>query len=129
VERLDLVLHQRDERRDDDGEVVREQRGKLVAERLARARRHHDERVATRERGLARLALAASEAGESEVLAQGGVEVHGPATVASGPAGSGGPSHARNGRSGVFASGRYARTTASSSSANLPFASSVPVSG
>ena len=46
LQRLDLVLHQRDERRDDDRQVVADQRGQLVAERLARAGRHHDERVA-----------------------------------------------------------------------------------
>ena len=48
LERLDLVLHERDERRDDDREVRAHERGELVAERLARARRHDDEHVAAR---------------------------------------------------------------------------------
>ena len=46
LERLDLVLHQRDERRDDERQVVAHQRRQLVAERLARAGRHDDEHVA-----------------------------------------------------------------------------------
>ena len=46
LERLHLVLHQRDERRDHQREVGPHQRGQLVAERLARARRHDDEHVA-----------------------------------------------------------------------------------
>ena len=58
LQRLDLVLHQRHERRDDEREVGAHQRGQLVAERLARAGRHHDEHVAPGDRGVDRLALA-----------------------------------------------------------------------
>ena len=61
-----LVAHQGDERRDDDGQVVAGERGQLVAEALAAAGRHHDERVAAVERGLDRVALARAEGGEAE---------------------------------------------------------------
>ncbi len=47
AQRGHLVLHQRDERRDHEREVVAHQRRKLVAQRLARAGGHYDERVAT----------------------------------------------------------------------------------
>ena len=50
-EARELVLHQRDQRTDHDGEAVAQQRGRLVAEALAAAGREHDERVAARERG------------------------------------------------------------------------------
>ena len=42
----DLILHQRDQRRDDDGEAVQAQGGNLIAERLAAAGRHQDQPVA-----------------------------------------------------------------------------------
>ena len=70
LERLDLVLHQRDQRRDDERQVGPHQRRQLVAERLARARRHHHEHVAARERGRDRLRLAAAEGREAEQLVQ-----------------------------------------------------------
>ena len=53
-----LVAHQRDQRRDDDGQVVAGERGQLVTEALAAAGGHDDERVAAVERGLDGLALA-----------------------------------------------------------------------
>ena len=46
-----LVLHQRDERRDDQRQPVGQQRGKLEDERFAAAGGHDDERVAPREHG------------------------------------------------------------------------------
>ena len=70
LERLDLVLHQRHERRDDHREVVAQQAGQLVAERLARAGGHHHEHVAARQGGLAGLALARPELPESEELVE-----------------------------------------------------------
>ena len=70
LERLDLVLHQRHQRRDHEREVRAHQRRKLVAERLARARRHHHEHVAVRERGADRVRLAGPEGGEAEQLVQ-----------------------------------------------------------
>ena len=45
-QRLDLILHQRDQRRDDDARAGPDQRGDLVAQRLAAAGRHQRERVA-----------------------------------------------------------------------------------
>ena len=56
-ERVALVAHQRDERGDHDREPVEREPGQLVAERLARARRHHDERIAPGERRLDGLLL------------------------------------------------------------------------
>ena len=45
LERIDLVLHQRDQGRDDHGGSLEEKRGELIAERLAAARRHDHERI------------------------------------------------------------------------------------
>ena len=63
-QRLHLVLHQRDERRDDDGQVPAHQRRELVAERLARAGGHDDEHVAAGQRGRARLACPGRNSGK-----------------------------------------------------------------
>ena len=70
LERLDLVLHQRDERADDQREVGAHERRQLVAERLARAGGHDHQHVAVGERRLHGLGLAAPEALEAEQLAQ-----------------------------------------------------------
>ena len=69
-ERVDLILHQRDQRRDDDRHAVEHQRGQLVAEALARSRRKHGERAAAREQRLDHLGLARAEAGEPEAIAE-----------------------------------------------------------
>ena len=45
-QRLHLILHQRDERRDDDARALAQHRGYLVAKRLAAARGHENEAVA-----------------------------------------------------------------------------------
>jgi hypothetical protein len=45
-QRIDLVLHQRDQRRDDHAHALAQQRGDLVAQRLAAAGRHQDQGVA-----------------------------------------------------------------------------------
>ena len=45
AQRIDLILHQGDQRRDDNADTRPQQRGNLVAQRLAAARRHQDERV------------------------------------------------------------------------------------
>jgi hypothetical protein len=86
LQRVDLVLHQRHERRDDDRQVVAQEGGELVAERLARAGRHDHEHVAALRRGGARLALAPAELAEAEVLVKAGLEVHA-LTVSPGSAG------------------------------------------
>src|SRR5205085_2698981 len=49
----------------------------LVAQRLARSRGHDHEHVAAGERRLAGLALTPAEGRETEVLTEGGVEIHG----------------------------------------------------
>ena len=48
---IDLILHQRDQRRDDDGETTEVDRRRLIAERLAAARGEYDETVASVEHG------------------------------------------------------------------------------
>jgi hypothetical protein len=53
----DLVLHQRDQRRDDHAESVVHERRQLVTQRLAAAGRQHDERVAAVQRRVDRLLL------------------------------------------------------------------------
>ena len=72
---VDLILHQRDERRDDDVGALRQFRRHLVAERFAAARRHHDERVALLESGFNRLLLQRTQLGISPVTADCGEDV------------------------------------------------------
>ena len=60
-QRVDLILHQRDQRRDDDADAGPDQRGDLVAERLAAAGRHEHERVAAGDDVLDDLGLLAAE--------------------------------------------------------------------
>ena len=57
VERVDLILHERDQRRDDDRDAVQQERRQLVAEALARARGEDRERAAARQQGLDHLGL------------------------------------------------------------------------
>src|SRR2546426_4492650 len=57
-----LVLHERDQRRDDDGEAAQVRGGRLVAERFAAARGQHHERVASLENGADGLGLQRKEA-------------------------------------------------------------------
>ena len=57
AQRIDLVLHQRDQRRDHDVGASRDRGRHLVAERLAAPGRHHDQRVAPLESGLDSLRL------------------------------------------------------------------------
>ena len=77
LERLDLVLHQRDERRHDQRQVRAHERGQLVAERLARAGGHHHEHVAVRQRRPDRVGLPGPERGEAEQLVQRTVGIAG----------------------------------------------------
>ena len=66
----DLIAHQRDQRRDDDGEPIAQQSGQLIAQRLAPARWHHSEHVlAFKDRG-DNLVLSRPEIREPEGLAQ-----------------------------------------------------------
>jgi hypothetical protein len=52
IQLVDLILHQRDERRDDQGDTAEHDRGQLEPQRLARARRHHRKEIATGENGV-----------------------------------------------------------------------------
>ena len=60
-QRVDLVLHERDQRRDDHADAAPHQRRDLVAQRLAAAGRHEHERVAAGDDVLDDLLLAAAE--------------------------------------------------------------------
>jgi hypothetical protein len=75
VESVHLVLHQRDERRDDDRHALAHERRELEAERLAAARRHHDDRVVAGQHRLDDLALPLAKSLEPEELAERGVSV------------------------------------------------------
>jgi hypothetical protein len=56
-QRVDLVLHQRDQRRDHDADARPQQRRDLVAQRLAAAGRHQHQRVAAADHVLDDLGL------------------------------------------------------------------------
>ena len=58
---VDLILHQRNERRHDDRDVVFQQRRHLIAERFAAAGRHDDETVASGKRRVHRFFLKRAE--------------------------------------------------------------------
>ena len=65
-EQVDLILHQRDQRRHDDRHAVEHQRGQLVAEALPRSGREDGEGGAAGEQGLDDLLLARAERCVSE---------------------------------------------------------------
>ena len=67
-EEVDLVLHQRDQRRDDDRHAVEHERRELVAEALAAAGREDGQRRAAGEQRLDDLLLAGAEGVEAEPL-------------------------------------------------------------
>ena len=69
-EGVHLVLHQRDERRDDHRRPPRHQRGQLEAEAFARPRRHDDERVAPLQHGAHHALLPGAEGPEAEPAPQ-----------------------------------------------------------
>ncbi len=58
---VDLILHERDERRDDDARSGAHERGNLVAQRLAATGRHEHERVAAGDDVIDDLPLAVTE--------------------------------------------------------------------
>ena len=66
-EAIHLVLHQGDERRDDDRQAVADDGRRLVAERLAAAGRHDDERIAAGEHRMHRLVLQRPQRAEPPV--------------------------------------------------------------
>ena len=61
-----LVVHQRDERGDDDAGAVSRHRGHLIAERLARAGRHHRQRILTQHDAVHHFRLPPAKAGKAE---------------------------------------------------------------
>ena len=63
VSAVDLVAHQRDQRRNDDAGAVAQQTRQLITERFAAAGRHQHEAIATGERGFDHVVLLASERG------------------------------------------------------------------
>ncbi len=76
-ERRDLVLHQGDQRRDHHGQPAQHQRRHLVAQRLARAGRHHRQHVAAGQHRVDGGFLAGAELVEAEdVLQHGALVVH-----------------------------------------------------
>ena len=70
LQRVHLIFHQRDERRDDDGESGPHERGKLEAERFAAAGRQQGEDVLARERVADDFLLQRAERSEAEELFQ-----------------------------------------------------------
>jgi len=74
---VDLVFHQGDERGDHDGRTIEQQRGKLEAKRLTRARRHHGHDIAAREHGEGGFPLARPEVSQPEPLVERAFEIGG----------------------------------------------------
>jgi hypothetical protein len=68
-------VHQRDQRRDHQRRAFADQRRQLVAERLARARRHHRERALPHEDARNDLFLDSAKGVESEGLFEDRVRV------------------------------------------------------
>ena len=66
----DLIAHQRDQRRDDNGQSVPQKRGQLIAKRLAAARRHNSEHVSPIEDRADNIILARTEICEPKGLPQ-----------------------------------------------------------
>ena len=67
-QRADLVLHQGDQRGNDQRQAVQQQGGYLIADRFAGAGRHDAQRVAAGEDGLHQLALPRPERIIAEIL-------------------------------------------------------------
>ena len=70
VQGIDLILHQRDQRADNDGHAVHHHGRKLVAKRFSPTGGHDNERVLTRENGRNDLLLPVKEGTEAEVTLQ-----------------------------------------------------------
>jgi hypothetical protein len=71
----DLVVHQRNQRRDDQRGAFADQRGQLITERFSGAGRHHCERVLPGENAADHLFLDAPEMVEAEGLFEDRVRV------------------------------------------------------
>ena len=70
AQRLHLILHQRDQRRNDDAQTGAQQGGDLIAQRLAAARRHQHDGILASDHMLDNCQLLATESVEAEDLAQ-----------------------------------------------------------
>ena len=70
VQRLDLVVHERDERRHHDADTGTHQRRQLIAQRLAATGRHEHDGVGPRDRTVDDRLLRPAERGEPEHLPQ-----------------------------------------------------------
>ncbi len=66
----DLVLHQRHQRRNDNGEPAKDQRRDLVAERFASAGRHHSQHMTPGQQCLRHSILAGTKIVEAEHILQ-----------------------------------------------------------
>jgi hypothetical protein len=75
IELVHLILHQRDERRDDERGPGQQERGKLEAERLARPGRHHRQHVVPVEHGTHEIFLPRAKRLVTEVTMEGGWQV------------------------------------------------------
>ena len=73
----DLVVHQRDQGRDDQGRPLARQRRHLVAERLARSGRHHRQRMAAGHDAIDHFGLDAAEILKAECVAENLEGLHG----------------------------------------------------
>jgi hypothetical protein len=82
-QRIALIAHERDERRDHDREPVEGESRKLIAEGFARARGHHDKGVSPCEGGLHGLLLPGAERLVPEQVVQVRGRVH-PGNLATG---------------------------------------------
>jgi hypothetical protein len=67
---VDLILHERDERTDDDIETIRDQRRHLIAQALSASGRQNHERITTRQARRDRLGLERPQGVVAEVSTQ-----------------------------------------------------------
>ncbi len=76
LERIDLVLHQRDQGRDHHGGSLEEKRRELIAERFAAARRHHHQRIGATGDGGDHFFLRVEKFSETEIFFENFVGGH-----------------------------------------------------
>ena len=68
LQAVNLIFHERNERRDDDGGAPAQHGRRLIAERLAAARRKHEQRIAAIEHGAHRVFLQRAKGAVAPVL-------------------------------------------------------------
>ena len=69
-QRHDLILHERDQRRDDERHSRQQKGGQLIAEAFPAARRHHAERVAPGKHRVDQRLLSRTECRKAKILPQ-----------------------------------------------------------